>query len=123
MSNPKYPFPYRGPRVMHGMAALVGAAQTINKQLLGNVASINADAAAEATEARIALQELLERLATAENKVRRIEMLLSAWNDQCAKQPVDDLTRHVAETLLTGLRDTLKAEDTASADRRGGKTT
>lgn len=120
MSIPKAPFPYRGPRVMHGMGALVGAAHTVDRQLLSGVAGPDADKAAEATEARIALQELLSRLATAENKVRRIEMLLSAWNDQCAKQPADDLSRHIAETMLTGIRDTLKAEDKAAEDRRNG---
>ncbi len=120
MIDKKHPFPYRGPRVMHGMGALAGAAHAVDKQLLAGVAGPDADKAAEATEARIALQELLARLATAENKVRRVEILLSAWDAQCEAQPADSLIRHVAETMLKGIRDTFKAEDQAAADRRGG---
>lgn len=118
MSKQKPPFPFRGPRVMHGGARMLSQGSLLN--LAAGAAVRDLPTGVGATAAHAALNTLA-RMREAETKVRRVEYLVAAWREQCEKQPADSPLRNIVETMIGGIEQalTLKPKEQTNAADAG----
>lgn len=103
-------FPIR-PRVAHGLGKMLAQSQLLPDLSRSQSAQMSEQ---QDAEAMAALQTLIKRLERAENTVNRIQLMVCALQEQCDARPADDLARIVCETVLTGIKSALDAEDAAA---------
>lgn len=97
--------PRRGPRVVHGMAAMLAQARAL-PALQGPTAA--PQQAATDKEAQEALNALVERLVAAEGRVDKARRVIAAFRDQCAKQPEGSPLVAMVSPILDTLEAALK---------------
>lgn len=124
--RPVHPFPSRGPRVMHGMARMLAAAQDLTG--LGSSAAVpphkdggfvhqnqpgpHLDTPPDVDQDKLRKGlEVFKRLAGAERKVANVEKVIAAFAKQCEDLPVGHPMRTTIETMLQTFRDALAAGD------------
>jgi hypothetical protein len=103
MSTP----PRRGPRVMHGMAAMLRQARDIKLARAGDLRPA-ADSMAEALQAQRDTLALLQLAEAAEGKLQRIAKVCAKYREQCAAQPEDNPFRQLVESVVARIEQELK---------------
>ena len=96
----------RGPRVMHGGAALMAQARD-----LPTLAQVRPDVQREADAMRARARARARRLQVAERRVQYMEEAITAFEQQAAALPAEHAFRTAAEAMLLTFRKLLAKAD------------